>query len=378
MSIGAFAKIAGLTASALRFYDDAGLFHPEQVDPLTGYRLYSESQLSRAIQLRRLREIGMPLPTIGRFFTASAEEAARLIDDRVAATTAEATGIQQAAATLKASLGEEPRITLCSLPGPALAAAVDQVLATTVHDPEIPVLQGVRLEADPDATSLTATDRYRLTTRTLVPSRPSAGSWAGTLAGGDLQAATSRLRRSPSVTLEAGEWTLGIRMADGTVVHCRLLAETYPDHRLLIGSLPTVTHRVTVEKQQIVRALELRPSAKVGLRLSRGRPALLLSDDVVAIDGSATGPDLTLWFELTTLYPALSHALGTDLMLDLRGPEQPATVRSADDGDLATLVMPCRPPPSSATSTHPNDRAQAATPMTDPTRQGPIHCHDHN
>ncbi|WP_168706496.1 MerR family DNA-binding transcriptional regulator, partial [Gordonia paraffinivorans] len=36
MSIGAFAKVAGLTASALRFYDDAGLLRPEQVDPLTG------------------------------------------------------------------------------------------------------------------------------------------------------------------------------------------------------------------------------------------------------------------------------------------------------------------------------------------------------
>jgi DNA-binding transcriptional MerR regulator len=32
MSIGAFAKLAGLIASALRFYDDASLLHPEQVE----------------------------------------------------------------------------------------------------------------------------------------------------------------------------------------------------------------------------------------------------------------------------------------------------------------------------------------------------------
>ena len=48
MSIGAFAKAAGLTASALRFYDDAGLLRPEQVDPLTGYRFYSQPQVVRA------------------------------------------------------------------------------------------------------------------------------------------------------------------------------------------------------------------------------------------------------------------------------------------------------------------------------------------
>lgn len=344
MSIGAFAKRAGLTASALRFYDDAGLLPPERVDPLTGYRLYSEAQLVHAAQLRQLREIDMPLATIARFFTAGVEDAAQLIDDQVARAAATATGIRQAAATLKASLGEEARRTICTLPGPVLAAAVDQVLATTVHDPEVPVLGGVRLETDPDAVSMTATDRYRLATRTLVPSQPSAGSWAGTPAGDDLRAATSRLRRSPSVTLEAGERALGLRMADGAAVHCRLLTEVFPDYRLLIESLPPVTQRVTMDKRQIVKALEQQAPEKIGVRVTDGHPNLLLPDNVVKLSGTATGRDLTIWFELTTLYPALSHALGNDLMLDLRGPDQPATVRSADDGDLTTLVMPCRNP----------------------------------
>ena len=270
MSIGAFAKVAGLTASALRFYDDAGLLRPEQVDPLTGYRFYSESQLVRASQLRQLREIGMPLPTIGRFFAASAAEAARLIDDQVARVAAEASGIQQAAATLKASLGEGACITLCVLPGPVLAAAIDQVLATTTYDPEIPVLAGVRLEADPDAISLTATDRYRLATRTLVPSQPSAASWAGTLAGDDLQAATSRLRRSPTVTLEAGERTLDLRTADGTVAHCRLLTEDFPDYRLLSGSLPAVASR---HDRDAADPQSARTSAGEDRSTGRGRPA---------------------------------------------------------------------------------------------------------
>ncbi|MDH6194223.1 DNA polymerase-3 subunit beta [Mycobacterium frederiksbergense] len=346
MSIGAFAKLAGLTASALRFYDDAGLLHPEQVDPLTGYRLYSESQLVRASQLRQLREVGMPLPTIGRFFSAGTHEAAQLIDDQVARVAAEAAGIQRAAATLKASLGEAARISICTLSGPVLAAVIDQIVATTSHDSAIPVLNGVRLEVNPDVISLTATDRYRLATRTLVPSQPSAASWVGTLAGDDLQAAASRLRRTPIVRLEVGERILGLRMADSTVAHCRLLTEIFPDYKLLVSSLPPVSHRVTVEKRDLLKALEQQAPEKIGLRVEAGRPSLLLPDGAVELNGTASGPDLTLWFELTTLYPAVSHALGNDLMLDLRGPDQPATVRSADDGDFTTLVMPCLNPAS--------------------------------
>ncbi|MCV7283138.1 MerR family transcriptional regulator [Mycolicibacterium flavescens] len=341
MPIGAFAKLAGLSASALRFYDDACLLHPEQVDPVTGYRLYSEAQLARASQLRQLREIGMPLAAIGRFFSAGPQEAAQMIDHHVAEVAAEAAGIQRAAATLKASLGEAAHLDLCTLSGPVLAAAIDQIAATTMHNVDIPVLNGVHLESNPDAISLTSTDRYRLATRTLVPNQPSAASWAGTLAADDLRAAASRLRRSPIVTLEANEQTLGLRMVDRTVAHCRLLTEAFPDYKLMVSSLPAVTQRVTVEKKGLLKALEQQAWERIGLRITSGQPSVLLGDRVLELDGNAFGPDLTVWFELTTLYPAIGHTLGNDLMLDLRGADQPATIRSADDGDFTTLAMPC-------------------------------------
>lgn len=341
MSIGAFAKLAGLTASALRFYDDAGLLNPEQVDRITGYRLYSEEQLDRALQLRQLREIGMSLPAIGRFFSAGTQEAAQMIDDHVAKVAAEAAGMQRAAATLKASLGDAAHLNLCTLSGPVLAAAIDQVVAATTHNADLPILNGVRLESNPDTISLTATDRYRLATRTLVPSQPSATSWAGTLAGDDLRAVAPRLRRSPVVTLEANEQTLGLRMVDSTVAHCRLLTEAFPDYKLMFSSLPAVTHRVTVEKKDLLKALEQQAPERIGLRIAASQPSVVLPDCAVELDGNASGPDLTVWFELTTLYPAISLALGSDLMLDLRGADQPATIRSADDGDFTALAMPC-------------------------------------
>lgn len=344
MSIGAFAELAGLTASALRFYDDAGVITPARVDPGTGYRLYSHNQLTRAVQVRRLREIGMPLRAVGRFFEADSREAACLIDDQVARADAELGGIRQAAASLKASLGEEARPALCTLVGPVLAGAVDQVLASTVDDPEARVLSGVHLEVGPNEVTLIATDRYRLTTRTIVPDGPSTASWAGTVSGDDLRSATSRLRRSPSVSLGADDRFLGLRTIDGEVIDCALMSEVFPDHRRMTGSLPSVTHRVVVDKHRLVEMLERHAPEQVGLRVGDGRPALVLPDEVLVLDGSATGPQITVWFELASLYPAASHSLGSDLVLDLRGDDQPATVRSADAGDLTAIVMPCRDP----------------------------------
>jgi len=121
VTIGVLARVSGLTPSALRFYDDCGLLAPAEVDPGTGYRYYDVAALeSRAQQ---------------------------------AADTARA---------IKAELDTDSRILL---PGPALAEAIDQVGSATATGADPRVLTGILLEAGPDALVLTATDRYRLTTR---------------------------------------------------------------------------------------------------------------------------------------------------------------------------------------------------------------------
>ncbi len=64
LTIGAFARAAGLTPKALRLYDELGLLPPAAVDPESGYRLYDPAQLERAQLIARLRRIGMPLADI--------------------------------------------------------------------------------------------------------------------------------------------------------------------------------------------------------------------------------------------------------------------------------------------------------------------------
>jgi DNA-binding transcriptional MerR regulator len=63
-SIGEMARDSGLSVSALRFYDGAGVLVPARVDPVTGYRWYDPRQLEESRLLARLRRAAMPLADI--------------------------------------------------------------------------------------------------------------------------------------------------------------------------------------------------------------------------------------------------------------------------------------------------------------------------
>ncbi|WP_280341456.1 MerR family transcriptional regulator [Nocardia neocaledoniensis] len=64
LTIGAFARSCGLSASALRFYADAGVLVPAVVDETTGYRYYAPGQAATARLIRYLRAVEMPLPAV--------------------------------------------------------------------------------------------------------------------------------------------------------------------------------------------------------------------------------------------------------------------------------------------------------------------------
>ncbi|MFH9606227.1 MerR family transcriptional regulator [Streptomyces sp. NPDC017448] len=343
MPIGVFAQRSGLTSSALRFYADSGLLPPAEVDPVSGYRYYSAGQVARATALRQLREIAMPLSGVEAVLSSGADEASRLLDEHVSKVVGDAAAAQQKAAVIKSALGSEPGLPITALKGPVLADAVEQVLTATAHEPGMPVLAGLRIEASHEAVTLTATDRYRLSTRTLVPTQPPRQTWAGTVNGDELRAAVAEIRRSALVRLEAVPHGIWLRVADREDRHCRLLPEEFPDYRLMLASLGEVTTRVTVSKDLLLRALEEHPGERIALHVADHGVNVASADDEhpdIPLPATATGQALQIWFELTTLYPAVSTAIGPDVMLDLRGNDQPVTIRSADRGDLTTLAMP--------------------------------------
>lgn len=346
MPIGVFARRSGLTPSALRFYDDAGLLRPAETDPFSGYRYYREGQVARATALRRLREIAMPLGTVAKVLDAGPEDAARLVDEQVAKVAADAAAVRRTAAALKSSLpsvADAPGLPVTALRGPVLADAVEQVLTATAHEPGTPVLSGLRIEASPGTVTLTATDRYRLATRTLAPAEAPVTAWAGTVDGDELRSAAAAMRHAPWVRLEAAPYEVRFRLADRDDRHCRLLPGEYPDHRLMLASLAEATTRVTLSKERLLRALAEHPGERITLRVTEAGVETDGAGDETRLPAAVTGQAVRVRFALTTLYPAVSTALGPEVMLDLRGPDQPVTVRSADRGDLTTLAMPVSP-----------------------------------
>ncbi|MEV6103267.1 MerR family transcriptional regulator [Streptomyces sp. NPDC051940] len=76
LTIGAFARAAGLSPKALRLYDELGLLPPAAVGGESGYRYYDPAQLERARLIAWLRRLGMPLERIRRVCDLPADAAA--------------------------------------------------------------------------------------------------------------------------------------------------------------------------------------------------------------------------------------------------------------------------------------------------------------
>jgi DNA-binding transcriptional MerR regulator len=64
LSIGRFARLAGLSVGALRHYDELDLLRPAEIDRFTGYRRYRRVQLETARTIARLRDLELPLDEI--------------------------------------------------------------------------------------------------------------------------------------------------------------------------------------------------------------------------------------------------------------------------------------------------------------------------
>lgn len=64
--IGEFSRIGRVTIDTLRHYDALGLLKAATVDPVTGYRYYSASQLQSLNRIIALKEVGLSLDEISR------------------------------------------------------------------------------------------------------------------------------------------------------------------------------------------------------------------------------------------------------------------------------------------------------------------------
>ena len=66
LKIRDFARLAEVSMTTLRYYDEIGLLKPIHVDPETGYRFYTMDQLPYLHRILALKELGLGLTQIGK------------------------------------------------------------------------------------------------------------------------------------------------------------------------------------------------------------------------------------------------------------------------------------------------------------------------
>ncbi|WP_316744846.1 MerR family transcriptional regulator [Streptomyces sp. MK7] len=355
-SIGEMAQESGLSVSALRFYDRAGVLGPAWVDPVSGYRWYEPEQLGEARVLARLRRAGMPLADIRLVLAgwsgSDTDLVLTLLQAHLRRLEAGLSDARGEFSALRALLDhrENPMSSLrtaparLSLSASGLAAALDAVRFAVSTDPELPMLGGVLFDIEGDGLQVVATDRYRMAVgrtatvgygdrrvRVVVPT-PLVDAMRALLSGDEPVRLTVDGDR---VTLEAG--------ARQTAGQC--LDHDFPDYRRLL-QLPA-GRRALVDVPDFRKALETGP-VRVGEVREQDGVSCDLTVLGVADDGTVTvradGDDDLGRVAVNRAFLLEALASGGDdrLILDFGAPTAPVAIRRPGDEDTFSILMPVR------------------------------------
>ncbi len=332
--IGRMARESGLTVSALRFYDGAGVLVPAHVDPWSGYRYYDGDQLVAARLVARLRRVGMPLAEISRVLEHRRDPS--VVGEVLGAhLTRLEDGLADARRELSAARAlldqELPVTTAVRTTATELATALRAVRYAVGTDPELPVLTGVLLDVEESATRLAATDRYRLAVSALAGAVVTGAPASALLPVALVDEVLAALGDAGPVTIRVAGDEITVELPGRSFTGQRL-DHDFPDYRRILRG--SAAHRVEID------ATELR--ARVAAARTLAVPA--------SPDGAAeTATVLTLGpveigVNREFLLEALEAGTGGQLVLGLDGPIAPLALRDpARPGDVS-MLMPIRLP----------------------------------
>jgi DNA-binding transcriptional MerR regulator len=354
-SIGELSRDSGLSVSALRFYDGAGVLVPAWVDQVSGYRWYGPGQLEESRLLARLRRAGMPLADIRLVLAGWSSEDTDLVRNLLQAHLRRLElGLSDARSefsTIRALLEcRESSVTMHStanlrlaVPARELAAALDAGRFAASTDPELPMLGGVLFDIEGDSLHVVATDRYRMAlahagttghggprVQVIVPS-PLADAMRALLSG---DASAQLAVDGDRVALEAG---------DGQATGQRLNHD-FPDYRRLVR--PSSGRGVVVDVAALRTAVEAGPVRAGVVREQDGVSCDLIALKVttgavtVCQDGDDDHDHVAVNREF--LLQALTAGARDQLMLEFGAPTAPLAIRRTDTEEAFSLLMPVR------------------------------------
>jgi DNA-binding transcriptional MerR regulator len=346
LGIGALAQASGLSVSALRFYDGAGVLVPASVDPYNGYRRYSREQVEDARIVARLRRVGVALPDLRRVLAWRVDPlaAAAVLDGHLLRLEHGLSDARRELSMVRTIIDQKenvmPSTVSVHVNAREFADALDAVRFAVGSDPGMPMLRGVLLEID-EVVTLVATDRYRLAVATVPAAAKGSASVIVPVALVDGLIRLLADHVGP-VDIEVGDavsFTVG-----GTTIRGDVLDLVFPDYVRLTALSPNT--RVSVEAAGL-RSAVMGSSGRTMVREQDGVSydvvELLLDDDAVSIVGpdASTGAGVGLNREF--LLEALAAGGEGQLVLELDGPIAPLAIRPVT-GDRFSLLMPTRLP----------------------------------
>ncbi len=328
--IGELARDSGLTVSALRFYDGAGVLVPARVDPHSNYRWYSDEQVVVARLVARLRRVAMPLADIRRVLEHRDDPA--VVDAVLQAHLSRLEdGLADARRELSAArslLAQENPMSGITTTTSALLDALRAVRVAVGTDPELPMLTGVLLDADDDAVRLAATDRYRLAVATVEGARLD-GPSVSVLLPVALVDELLEMRGDEPVRLAVEGDEIVVEIAGRTARGRRLDAE-FPDYRRVMRA--ESRHHVDVD----VAALRAELAAAPTRTVPTGPDGAEETATVLTL------ADVELGVNRAFLLEALDAGAAGQLVLELDGPLAPLVLRDPRRPDDVHLLMPIR------------------------------------
>ncbi|MET8150507.1 MerR family transcriptional regulator [Actinoplanes sp. NPDC049668] len=343
--IGEIARASGLSVSALRFYDGAGVLVPAEVDPVNGYRRYSDDQVRAARLVAGLRRVGMPVAEITRAVSELTNPPAvrKLLDEHLHRLEDGLADARRELSRVHALLDfQETALTTVTLPAAALAAALDAVRFAASVDPDLPILGGVLLETEPAALCLVATDRYRLAVAEAAAgvSGPPARVVAPLPFVDELRAL---LAEGGQVVLALSPDRIGADVA-GRRLEAPPLEVGFPDHHRLVELGADGVRRVTVDLPALRAAVDAVPAVA---REHEGKPfalTILAVDPAGALrvareDEWAADEQAHVAVNREFLLQALEAGGPGQLVLELDGPIKPLAVRGAGS---FSILMPVK------------------------------------
>lgn len=347
LTISAFARAVDLSPGTLRYYDEAGLLRPAEVDARTGYRYYTADLERRAHLLRRMREVNVPIETMRCVLDGPVDDALAALREFGDNASASAALTQRAIGDVMTSLRQRPTnpsSVEVTTDGPELATVLRRVSGAADDDPDSP-LAVVALDLDAGALTIAATNRYWMAAWRLHPQLhgPYAGDRRFVVVRDEIPALIDWLARADTVRVMGGESTL--LFADGEQAdHTVPLAEDrFPAFRMLLAAAPTSYGRASVDRQQLLAALAGEEKATV-IRVSDDRLTVRAPGavEIVRLGATTTGNPIEIGFSPALLRTALAATVGDEVILAYDAPDRAARITSPDQRSFTALVMPVR------------------------------------